>query len=152
MASFSHRSPFCERHLLFDVGHNPASAPSKAALAMLQSALARPFPPSSPKSQPLDFHLEVVEAPPTAGQLSTIMGYVGADNPSSIFLSAHPTAPDVGERPHTVKGVAKAASENPMSLKWPIVVNWDTGKASVGDVEGVKVILESLRKARDGDL
>jgi hypothetical protein len=36
-------------------------------------------------------------------------------------------------------------------LKWPIVVDWEGGKAAIGDVEGVKGILENLRKKRDGE-
>jgi hypothetical protein len=36
-------------------------------------------------------------------------------------------------------------------LKWPIVVDWTGGKASIGDVEGVKGILEAIRKERDGE-
>jgi len=31
------------------------------------------------------------------------------------------------------------------------VVDWNTGHASVGDVEGVKAILEKLRQRRDGE-
>jgi len=35
-------------------------------------------------------------------------------------------------------------------VKWPIVVDWDNGKAAVGDIEGVRAILDNLRKKRDG--
>jgi hypothetical protein len=36
-------------------------------------------------------------------------------------------------------------------LKWPIVVDWAGGRATAGDAEGVKDILEYLRK-RDGEV
>jgi hypothetical protein len=37
-------------------------------------------------------------------------------------------------------------------LKWPIIVDWTSGRASAGDSEGVKDILEYLRKKRDGEV
>lgn len=42
-------------------------------------------------------------------------------------------------------------NKNPNVLKWPIVVDWIGGRASVGDVEGVKDILEAIRQERDGE-
>jgi len=42
------------------------------------------------------------------------------------------------------------AQDRPQAVKWPIVVDWDNGKAAVGDVEGVRAILENLQKKRDG--
>lgn len=69
-----------------------------------------------------------------------------------VFLSAHPSAPSGNEAPSTVKAIAELAQNNPTALKWPIVVDWADGKASVGDIEGVKGILETLRKRRDGEL
>jgi len=48
--------------------------------------------------------------------------------------------------------VVKLGNKNPNSLKWPIVVDWTGGRASIGDVEGVKAILEAIRKERDGEL
>jgi hypothetical protein len=63
-------------------------------------------------------------------------------------VSSHPS---VDNRPTNVDAVSKMAAKNPRTLKWPIVVDWSSGKAAVGDVEGVKSILEELRKQRDGD-
>lgn len=54
-------------------------------------------------------------------------------------------------RPTSADAVNKLASKNPKALKWPIVVDWSGGRAAVGDVEGVKKILEELRKERDGE-
>lgn len=71
-----------------------------------------------------------------------------------MFLSAHPTAYGGSgtEQPSTTKAIAELAQKNPQVLKWPIVVDWEDGKASVGDVEGVRGMLETLRKRRDGEM
>ncbi|THU85415.1 hypothetical protein K435DRAFT_764271 [Dendrothele bispora CBS 962.96] len=137
--------------------HHPSSPPSTKALALLRSATSGPYPPGK-SSPPLDYKLEVIEAPPTADQLRTILSYVSpskessSPSPSRVFLSAHPSAPTGYDQPHDVSGVHDLAVKNPNALKWPIVVDWTGGKASVGDVEGVKNILEHLRKKRDGEL
>jgi hypothetical protein len=39
-----------------------------------------------------------------------------------------------------------------LAFKWPVVVDWDGGRASVGDVDGVKAILEAIRQKRDGEV
>ncbi|KAL1937945.1 hypothetical protein VTO73DRAFT_12695 [Trametes versicolor] len=137
--------------------HNSSSPASTSALKLLRSALSSPYPPSKPSAPPLKYNLEVVEnKPPTSDQLRTILSYLPSKAPSGqtqapspdVLLSAHPT---VDSRPTDAEGVAQLASQNPNALKWPIVVDWNGGKAAVGDVEGVKAILEELRKKRDGD-
>lgn len=45
----------------------------------------------------------------------------------------------------------KLAEKNKNALRWPIVVDWEDGQVAVGDVEGVKRILEKIRKKRDGE-
>ncbi|KAJ3573290.1 hypothetical protein NP233_g2537 [Leucocoprinus birnbaumii] len=134
--------------------HNPSSQPSKNALLLLRNSLSSPYPTGNPNSQPLQFNLEVVESPPTTDQLQTILSYFPskAVSPSHVLISAHPSAPSFNERPTTLSGIAQLAQENPQAIKWPIVVDWDSGKAAVGDIEGVKSILEHLRKKRDGEI
>ncbi|RDB18347.1 hypothetical protein Hypma_000592 [Hypsizygus marmoreus] len=129
--------------------HLPTSAPSTKALALLRSSLSGPYPPTNPKKPPLEFTLSVVEDVPTPDQLTTILSYLPSKtaSPASAFISAH--WPD--ERPDNVKGIATLAKEHPGALRWPIVVDWADGQAAVGDVEGVKGILETLRKKRDGE-
>jgi len=61
------------------------------------------------------------------------------------LLSVHPSVPAF-DRNITLKEITALAEKNSKALKWPIVVNWDDGKASIGSVEGVKDILETLRK------
>lgn len=65
-------------------------------------------------------------------------------------MSAHPSAGDAGQA-KSEDALLKEVGKAPGAFKWPVVVDWDGGKASVGDVEGVKSILEGLRKKRDGD-
>jgi hypothetical protein len=67
------------------------------------------------------------------------------------LLSVHPSL-SATEQPTTLNEIAALVERNPKALRWPIVVNWNDGKASIGNVEGVKDILETLRKKRDGEL
>ena len=120
---------------------------------MLRDSLSAPYPIGNAKGLSLEFQLEVVESPPNSAQLGTIMSYLPskAANPSMVFLSAHPSAPNVAEQPTTLKDIAALAESNPNAFKWPIVVDWVDGKTSIGNTEGVKEILESIRKKRDGE-
>ncbi|KAI0338642.1 hypothetical protein BDW22DRAFT_1432436 [Trametopsis cervina] len=128
--------------------HSPSSPPSVAALKLLQSALSGPYPADKPSAQPLKFNLEVIEEqPPTPDQFRTISEYLPSASPET-FVSSHPTA---DSRPTSADAVNKLAAKNPRALKWPIVVDWTAGKAAVGNVEGVKSILEEIRKQRDGE-
>ncbi|KAG2125751.1 hypothetical protein DEU56DRAFT_564203 [Suillus clintonianus] len=138
--------------------HHPSSPPSIQALALLRNALDSPYPPGKQSASPLEFDLEVVETkPPTADQLKTILSYITplrstAPPALSTFLSAHPASPGPGEEPKSVKGIVSLAEQNPNVFKWPVVVDWIGGRASVGDVEGVKAILEAIRQQRDGEV
>ncbi|PFH46916.1 hypothetical protein AMATHDRAFT_68807 [Amanita thiersii Skay4041] len=154
-------SSFLRRRLPeISIFHNPSSPPSTQSLALLRSALSGPYPPNTPGStQPLTFSLSVVEAPPTADQLRTIMAYLSSASGSgssslaaaSTLFSAHPSAPALTERPTDAETIVELAQANPNVVRWPIVVDWSGGRASVGDVEGVRRILEALRKARDSE-
>ncbi|TCD64192.1 hypothetical protein EIP91_004425, partial [Steccherinum ochraceum] len=128
--------------------HNPSSPPSQSALRLLNASISSPYPPNA--KHPLKFNLEVIEnQPPTPDQLRTILSYASA-SPDS-FVSAHPSTASSSGSGRTAEDVASLAKSNPNALKWPIVVNWDSGRAAVGDLEGVKSILEELRKQRDGE-
>ncbi|KAL4070221.1 hypothetical protein V8B97DRAFT_549139 [Scleroderma yunnanense] len=139
--------------------HNPSSPASVRALAMLRSALSGPYPTDKPAAPPLQFNLEVVEStPPTPDQLKSILSFLTTPGTNDVplsfstFLSAHPNAPAPSEQPHTPAGISSLAARNLDALKWPVVVDWNGGRASVGDVEGVKSILEALRQRRDGEV
>ena len=129
--------------------HSPSSPASVTALKLLNAAASGPYPPSKEGAPPLAFNLEVVEnQPPTSDQLRTILSYLPGTSSLDSFVSAHYA---VDAKPTSTSGLAKLASQEPRALKWPIVVNWMDGKAAVGDVEGVKKILEDMRKQRDGE-
>ncbi|KZT65179.1 hypothetical protein DAEQUDRAFT_731690, partial [Daedalea quercina L-15889] len=123
--------------------HNPSSPPSITALQLLRAALSSPYPANQPTAPPLKFNLEVLEnKPPTGDQLRTILSY----------LPAATSAPD-GVSPDVLVSSHPAMETRPTSTDgWPIVVDWDAGRAAVGDVEGVRRILEELRKKRDGEV
>jgi hypothetical protein len=98
----------------------------------------------------LEFNLEVVESAPNPDQMNIIASY--ASQPaSSLLASAHPSSSaSSGDAKH----VHEQATRNPLNLKWPIVVDWENGRAVIGDsgeADRTKsVILEGLRKGRDG--
>jgi hypothetical protein len=126
--------------------HSPASQPSQKALALLKAAASEPYPAGG--AAPLDFDLDVAEEVPTADQLGTIAEYAAV--PLSAFVSAHPSSAGEGGA-QSAQGLAKMAERAPGAFKWPVVVDWTGGRASVGNVEGVKKMLEELRKKRDGE-
>ncbi|KAF7367486.1 DUF1687-domain-containing protein [Mycena sanguinolenta] len=107
----------------FPIFHHPSSPPSVKALGLLRSALSEPFPPGK-GPLPLSFNLEVVEAPPTKDQLEHA----------------------------NLQNIVDLGREKPNTFKWPIVVDWNAGKACIGDADGVKGILEHLRQQRDGEV
>ena len=130
---------FRSRPTLVSIFHNPSSPPSTKALALLRKAATEPFK----NGQPLRMELDVVENAPNADQLKTIMGYLKSTNPAMAFLSAHPAA-QVAQGGQDLKQVAELARTNANALKWPVVVDWEGGRASVGDVEGVRRLLDEL--------
>ncbi|KAN0080215.1 Thioredoxin-like fold [Tylopilus felleus] len=153
-------SAFSRRLPQISIFHHPSSPPSVKALAMLRASLSAPYPPTKPDAPPLDFNLEVIESkPPTPEQLRAILSYVtkegsgtAASQSYATFLSSHPSAPGTGEEPQNATGVAELGTRNPNALKWPVVVDWNGGRASVGDVDGVAKMLETLRQRRDGEV
>ncbi|KAF8884478.1 thioredoxin-like protein [Infundibulicybe gibba] len=147
-------SSFTRRLPEISIFHNPASPPSIKALALLRTSLSGPYPSENASAPPLQFNLDVVETPPTSDQLRTIMSYIPSKtaNPSSALLSAHPSSPSPSEHPQGFSELANLSRQNPSAFKWPIVVDWTGGQASIGDVDGVKAMLETLRKRRDGEL
>ncbi|KAI0060122.1 hypothetical protein BV25DRAFT_1807833 [Artomyces pyxidatus] len=142
--------------------HNSSSPPSAKALAALRSATSSPYPPGKSNARPLKFNLEVLEnTPPTPDQIRTILTYLpparSADDPSdphhvARLISTHPSAPSLPDRPSSAEGLSRLAQSNPHAVRWPIIVDWTNGKAVAGDSEGVKDILEHLRKRRDGEI
>ncbi|KAF9523210.1 thioredoxin-like protein [Crepidotus variabilis] len=141
---------FAKRLPQVSIFHRSQSPPSTNALKLLRASLSGPYPAGKSDNQPLQFDLEVVESPPTTDQLQTIMSYLPspATNPAMVLLSAHPSS---SEQPQSLKAIHDLVEKNPNALKWPIVVNWNDGKAAIGNERDVKEILEDIRKQRDGE-
>lgn len=130
--------------------HHVKSPSSLRAVNVLKRASAEGYPFGSGKA--LDFKLEVVESAPNPDQMNVISSYV-SQPASSLLASAHPAS--ASSTSGDAKHVHESASKNPMNLKWPIVVDWENGRAVIGDSGDAdrtqSVILEGLRKDRDGN-
>ena len=100
---------------------------------------------------PLKFSLTIAENPPTADQIRTLLPYLTHSDSPSVLLSSHPSAPSGEDRPTTPEGVVDVAARTPNALRWPIIVDWNSGKAAAGNLDGVVEMLEHLRKIRDGE-
>ncbi|BFZ58572.1 hypothetical protein PYCC9005_005636 [Savitreella phatthalungensis] len=99
--------------------HAPASPPSKAALTLLKS-LVEARERGEGSGRPVE--LEVSEGSPTATQLSSILGFRGAEEVGKVVKGS------VG-----AEDAAKLMKKRPESLTRPLVVDWGNGKALVGD-------------------
>jgi len=139
-------SAFTRRLPQIAIFHRPSVPASDKALELLRSAASAPYPPSKPQAGPLEFDLEVTHNLPTVDQLRAISGYSPKGGLSG-FLSGS----GAGEQVGSAEKVLALAGQSPDSFKWPVVVDWSGGKASIGDIEGVKEILEGIRKKRDGE-
>jgi len=122
--------------------HREGAANSDRALELLRSAASSSYPPGHSKG-PLKFNLEVITSLPTKDQLRTIESYLRHGGLASFVTGDSPATPDQ---------VLSQAKRDLDAFKWPVVVDWVGGKASVGDVDGVNDILENLRKRRDGEV
>ena len=84
---------------------------------------------------------------PTADQVPIILSYLPSKNQSveSAFISSHPTSSGAS----TGRGgevLGELMEKNVKAVKWPIVVDWTGGRARIGDVDGVKAMLDAIRK------
>ncbi|KAI9163233.1 putative redox protein fmp46 [Paramyrothecium foliicola] len=70
------------------------------------------------------FELNITEDPPTTDQVQTIIGYVGQSGISSIIKGAN-----------NEQDALKRFKENKDNLFRPLTVDWNNGKAIVGDNE-----------------
>ena len=66
-----------------------------------------------------------------------------------MMISSPPSAPSFPDRSHSPEDLVRLAKESPLALKWPIVVDRVSGRASAGDSDGVKDMLEYLRNQRN---
>jgi hypothetical protein len=113
--------------------------------------LFSPYPSNNPKAPPLSFDLDVVDSmPPTPDQLKTILTYIPSKGPPPS-LSIFTSSPTLQNSLTSADAVSQLAASDPKAFKWPVVVDWTGGRASVGDVDGVNGILETIRQQRDGE-
>ncbi|KAI9744527.1 MAG: hypothetical protein M1818_002056 [Claussenomyces sp. TS43310] len=89
---------------------------------------------SHPQRQ--EFELDVTEEPPTSDQLQTILEYVGAQRASTIIKGAKDEA-----------DALKKLNENTENFQRPLTVDWNNGRAVVGENESeILKMLASLPK------
>jgi hypothetical protein len=86
----------------------------------------------------------VTNSLPTKDQLRIISGYLPNGVLSTFLSNGHQAA--------SADKLLSLAGKDPSVFKWPVVVDWSGGKACVGNAEGVKEILENIRKKRDGEI
>ncbi|KAI0192835.1 thioredoxin-like protein [Astrocystis sublimbata] len=83
-----------------------------------------------------EFELDITENPPTGDQLQTILEYVDQAKISSIVNGAT-----------NLKDALKKYKESPDSFKYPVIVDWNNGKALASDNQSE--ILRMLRQVKE---
>lgn len=76
------------------------------------------------KLQRTQFELNVTEEPPTSDQVRTILEYVGEMKASQLVTGAK-----------DAQDVMRKLKEDSLSLKVPVTVDWNNGRAVIGDDE-----------------
>ncbi|MCJ1460397.1 hypothetical protein MMC28_010777 [Mycoblastus sanguinarius] len=76
------------------------------------------------KLQRTEFELNVTEDPPTSDQMRSILEYVGARQASQVVTGARDEADAI-----------KLLAENANRFKPPVTVDWNNGRAVIGDNE-----------------
>ncbi|KAI5922330.1 DUF1687-domain-containing protein [Camillea tinctor] len=89
-----------------------------------------------PKRLRQEFELEITEEPPTTDQVKTILDYVGPDRVSSVIKGAT-----------TEKEAMQKFKENASNFRWPMIVDWNNGKALASEKESeILKMLEQLNQ------
>ncbi|KAI9831535.1 MAG: hypothetical protein M1826_003425 [Phylliscum demangeonii] len=121
--------------------HRPAQASSARILNLLRQAAEMADKASKderdPKERfaPVNFELNVTEEPPTSDQLRNIMDYVGLGKIGALVRGAKSEA-----------DVLKKVKEDPDSFQRPVTVDWNNGRAVVGEEAQDIVDMLNLRK------
>ncbi|KAF2839849.1 hypothetical protein M501DRAFT_1003325 [Patellaria atrata CBS 101060] len=79
---------------------------------------------SQSKAERVEFDLDVVEQPPTSDQLKSILEYLGSGSAGKVVKGAS----DEGD-------ALKKLKQNGDAFQRPVVVNWNKGKAVMGENE-----------------
>ncbi|CAF9942489.1 MAG: hypothetical protein ALECFALPRED_009774 [Alectoria fallacina] len=90
------------------------------------------------KLQRTEFELNITEDPPTGDQMRTILEYMGAHHAGQLVEEAK----DSGD-------AIKKLGDNPKTFKPPVTVDWNNGRAVVGDNESeiIKMIAQLPEEA-----
>ncbi|KAF2017438.1 hypothetical protein BU24DRAFT_367284 [Aaosphaeria arxii CBS 175.79] len=132
--------------------HKPSSTPSTRVLTLLKQANAQSVSHATEdqasdhtthnRAQRTEFDLDVTEAPPTPDQLKNIIEYLGG--------------PVSGAAGKIIKGAKdeseaiRRLKENEEAFQRPVVVDWNQGKAVVGENESeILSLLQSISKETD---
>ncbi|KAK7704266.1 hypothetical protein SLS57_010575 [Botryosphaeria dothidea] len=124
--------------------HEPASASSVRVLNLLKQAQANASTTTTidqasstdqPKAEHNQFELDVQEQAPTSDQVQTILEYLGAGSAGKVVEGAS-----------SEEEAVKKFKLNANSFVKPLVVDWNAGKAVVGDNQSE--ILRLLEKSR----
>ncbi|KAF4302632.1 hypothetical protein GTA08_BOTSDO07521 [Botryosphaeria dothidea] len=124
--------------------HEPASASSVRVLNLLKQAQANASTTTTidqasstdqPKAEHNQFELDVQEQAPTSDQVQIILEYLGAGSAGKVVEGAS-----------SEEEAVKKFKLNANSFVKPLVVDWNAGKAVVGDNQSE--ILRLLEKSR----
>jgi len=112
--------------------HKPSSAASTRVFTLLKQASAEASSPATEdqasdhghqdKAQRSEFELDVTESAPTSDQLRSILEYLGGKPASAVVQGARDEA-----------DAMKKLKENADSFTRPLTVDWNNGRAVVGD-------------------
>ncbi|KAL8295641.1 hypothetical protein RB601_000914 [Gaeumannomyces tritici] len=93
---------------------------------------------SAQQQQRAEFDLQITEDAPTPDQLKTILEYIGAPSVGAVIKGARTEA----EALRTFK-------QKPDSFQWPLVVDWNNGRAAAGaDESKILKMLNELNKEK----
>ncbi|KAF1989229.1 hypothetical protein K402DRAFT_327611 [Aulographum hederae CBS 113979] len=129
--------------------HAPSVSASTRVLTLLKQANANAVSTATEdqasthhtqsKAERTEFDLDVTEAPPTADQLKNILEYVGASSAGQIIKGASNEAEAL-----------RKLKENDSNFIRPLVVDWNMGKAIIGEKESeILNLIRSIPKETD---
>ncbi|KLU83348.1 hypothetical protein MAPG_02410 [Magnaporthiopsis poae ATCC 64411] len=88
--------------------------------------------------QRAEFDLQITEDAPTPDQLQTILEYIGAPSVGAVIKGAR-----------TPTDALKLYKQKPDSFQWPLVVDWNNGRAAAGaDESKILKMLNELNKEK----
>ncbi|KAH7116945.1 thioredoxin-like protein [Dendryphion nanum] len=129
--------------------HKPSSTSSTRVLTLLKQANAQSVSHATEdqasdhtehnKAEKNEFELDVTEAPPTPDQLKNILEYLGGGAAGKVVKGA------TGE-----SDALRKLKESADAFQRPVVVDWNQGKAVVGENESeILSLLKSVSKENE---